>query len=137
MLSAFKDYRNWIILIRFMVGGVFLSEGIQKFLFPDTLGVGRFDQIGIPHPEILAPFVGLVEIICGLFLITGFKTRLSTIPLLIDIITAIITTKIPMLHAKGFWVTAHESRVDFCMLMGLLFLLIVGSGNFSISGKKS
>lgn len=137
MLSAFKDYRNWIILIRFMVGGIFLSEGIQKFLFPDTLGVGRFDQIGIPHPEILAPFVGLVEIICGLFLITGFKTRLSTIPLLIDIITAIITTKIPMLHAKGFWVAAHESRVDFCMLMGLLFLLIVGSGNFSISGKKS
>lgn len=137
MLSAFKDYRNWIILIRFMVGAVFLSEGIQKFLFPDTLGVGRFDRIGIPHPEILAPFVALVEIICGLFLIIGFKTRLSTIPLLIDILTAIMTTKIPMLYAKGFWVTAHESRVDFCMLIGLLFLMIVGSGNFSISGKKS
>lgn len=46
------------ILIRLMVGGVFLSEGIQKFLFPEALGVGRFVKIGIPYPETMSPFLG-------------------------------------------------------------------------------
>ena len=47
-----------ILLIRILVGWVFLSEGIQKFLFPDSLGVGRFVKIGIPWPQVMAPFVG-------------------------------------------------------------------------------
>ena len=54
-----------VILIRLMVGAVFLSEGVQKFLFPDQLGVGRFLKIGLPVPELLGPFVGTCEIVCG------------------------------------------------------------------------
>ncbi|WP_154017803.1 DoxX family protein [Candidatus Protochlamydia phocaeensis] len=123
------------ILIRLMVGTVFLSEGIQKFLYPGTLGVGRFSQIGIPFPEITAPFVGIVEIIFGSLLIIGFMTRLACLPLLIDILTAIATTKIPLLLSKGFWPMAHEARTDFCMLLGLLFLLIVGPGKWSIDDR--
>lgn len=109
-------------LIRLMVGMVFLSEGIQKFLFPFELGVGRFIKIGIPLPELSAPFVGIVEIIFGIFIIIGFMTRLATIPLIIDISVAILSTKLPILIHKGFWVMAHEARVDFAMLMGLLYL---------------
>lgn len=126
---------KWIILIRIMVGAVFLVEGIQKFLYPDTLGVGRFIQIGIPFPEFMAPFVGVVEIVCGLLLIIGLWTRLASIPLLIDITTAIVTTKIPLLVAKGFWPAVHESRTDFCMLLGLIFLIIVGGGSLSLDSK--
>lgn len=120
------------ILIRLLVGAVFLSEGIQKFLFPTALGVGRFIKIGIPYPQFFAPFVGVVEIVCGTLLIIGLFTRLSTIPLLIDIVVAIVTTKIPMLFKTGFWSMVHEARTDYCMLLGLIFLMLVGSGPFSI-----
>jgi putative oxidoreductase len=119
------------VLIRLMVGWVFMSEGIQKFLFPDALGIGRFTKIGIPAPQFFAPFVGVVEIVCGALLIVGLLTRLASIPLLIDILVAIATTKIPMLSKAGFWGMMHEARADFCMLLGLVFLLIVGSGALS------
>jgi uncharacterized membrane protein YphA (DoxX/SURF4 family) len=125
------------ILIRFMVGWVFMSEGIQKFLFPDALGVGRFIKIGIPAPQFLAPFVGVVEVVCGGLLIVGLLTRFASIPLLIDILVAIATTKIPILSKSGFWAMMHEARTDFCMLLGLIFLLIVGSGTLSFDDRLS
>jgi len=124
------------ILIRLLVGGVFLAEGIQKFLFPAALGVGRFIKIGIPAPQLFAPFVGVVEIVCGALLIVGLFTRVATIPLIIDISVAIVTTKIPMLSRAGFWSTVHEARTDYCMLLGLAFLLLVGSGPFSIDQRR-
>jgi len=121
-----------VILVRILAGAVFFSEGLQKFVFPDALGVGRFAQIGIPAPTFTAPFVGMVETLFGALLILGLLTRLSAIPLLIDISVAILTTKIPMLFAKGFWPAAHEARTDFCMLLGLMFILIMGPGPISI-----
>jgi putative oxidoreductase len=134
-------WRNWlfdgtaqasVILVRLLVGWVFLSEGVQKFLFPAALGVGRFAKIGIPAPHFFAPFVGVVEIVCGLLVIVGFLTRLAAIPLAIDISVAIATTKIPMLAKDGFWATMHEARTDLCMLLGSLFLIAVGSGRLSL-----
>ena len=120
------------LIIRLLVGVVFLSEGIQKFLFPASLGAGRFLKIGIPAPHVLAPFVGAVEILCGSLLILGLLTRLATVPLLAVIVVAIACTKLPMLGAGNVWGMAHEARADYSMLMGLLFLLIVGSGPLSI-----
>ena len=120
------------ILIRSMVGGVFLSEGIQKFLFPDVWGVGRFVALGIPLPHFSAWFVAAVEIICGSMLILGFWTRVAAIPLFIDLLAALATTKITMLQSAGFWATMHEARIDYCMFLGLLFLLIVGGGYLSV-----
>ena len=124
-----------VVLIRLLVGAVFLAEGIQKFLFPATLGVGRFVKIGLPAPDFLAPFVGVVEVTCGALLIVGLLTRWAAVPLLIDMAVAIITTKIPMLHAQGFWAMAHEARTDWCMVLGALFLLIVGPGLWSIDAQ--
>lgn len=127
---------NAVILIRILVGWVFVSEGIQKFLFPAQLGVGRFAKIGIPSPQIMAPFVGAVEIIFGALVILGLLTRLATIPLLCVIGTAIATTKIPMLHTSGVWAMLHEARTDFSMLLGLVFLLIVGGGGLALDGMR-
>jgi uncharacterized membrane protein YphA (DoxX/SURF4 family) len=124
-----------VLLIRLVVGAVFLSEGIQKFLFPADLGVGRFAKIGIPSPEMMAPFVGLVEIICGALILLGLLTRLAAIPLIIDMLVAISTTKIPMLFKSGFWAMAHEARVDYAMLLGSIFLLVVGSGRWSADAR--
>ncbi len=121
-----------VILIRLIVGGVFLSEGVQKFLFPGDLGVGRFTKIGIPFPEVMAPFVGVVEIVGGMLLLAGFLTRLAAIPLVINMLVAITTTKIPILQKSGFWAMAHEARVDYAMLLGCIFLLIAGAGTWSL-----
>ncbi|HEY1203088.1 MAG: DoxX family protein [Bryobacteraceae bacterium] len=131
-MTTKTDAPGATILVRILVGAVFLSEGIQKFLFPAALGVGRFLKIGIPVPRFSAPFVGVVEIVCGTCLILGLLTRLSAIPLLIDISVAIATTKVPMLRHQGFWSAAHEARTDFCMALGLLFLLLVGAGPLSL-----
>ena len=126
-----------ILLIRVLVGWVFLSEGIQKFLYPAALGVGRFEKIGIPFPAFFGPFVGVVEIVCGTLLILGLLTRLATIPLIIDITVAILTTKIPMVAKSGFWAMMHEARTDYCMWLGSLFLLIVGAGSLSWDALRS
>lgn len=119
-------------LIRLMVGAVFLSEGVQKFLFPAEVGAGRFAKIGLPEPELLAAFVGGTEIICGALVLAGFMTRLAVLPLLAIMFTALWTTKLPILMDKGFWKMAHEARTDFSMVMGSLFLLLVGAGAFSV-----
>jgi uncharacterized membrane protein YphA (DoxX/SURF4 family) len=124
-----------ILLIRILVGWVFLSEGIQKFLFPDSLGVGRFVKIGIPWPQVMAPFVGVVEIVCGTLLLIGLITRLASIPLLIDICVALYSTKIVTLAKNGLWSTLHEARTDVSMLLALIFLLLVGGGTLSLDAK--
>lgn len=121
-----------VVLIRLILALVFVGEGVQKFLFPAALGVGRFIKIGIPAPEIMGPFVGIVEIVFGFLILLGLYTRLAAIPLIIDMIVAISTTKIPMLLKDGIWPMLHESRVDFSMLLGCIFLLIIGAGSFSL-----
>jgi putative oxidoreductase len=126
-----------ILLIRILVGWVFLSEGVQKFLFPDALGVGRFVKIGIPWPQVMAPFVGVVEIVCGSLLLIGVMTRLAAIPLLIDICVALYSTKIVTLAKNGFWGTLHEARTDVSMLLGVIFLLLIGGGAWSLDTKLS
>ncbi|HEX4783034.1 MAG TPA: DoxX family protein [Candidatus Sulfotelmatobacter sp.] len=124
-----------VLLVRVLVGWVFLSEGIQKFLFPDSLGVGRFVKIGIPWPQVMAPFVGVIEMVCGTLLLIGLITRLACIPLLIDICVALYSTKIVTLAKNGLWSTLHEARTDVSMLLGLIFLLLVGGGTLSLDAR--
>jgi uncharacterized membrane protein YphA (DoxX/SURF4 family) len=126
-----------VVLIRLMVGGVFLSEGIQKFLFPDQLGTGRFLKIGLPMPELLGPFVGGFEIVCGSLVLLGLLTRLAVIPLLVIMAVALMTTKWPMLASQGFWAMAHETRTDWSMTIGALFLLVAGAGPWSVDASLS
>jgi uncharacterized membrane protein YphA (DoxX/SURF4 family) len=126
-----------VLLIRLLVGAVFLSEGIQKFLFPDDLGVGRFVKIGIPAPQVMAPFVGVIEVVCGALIVLGLLTRFAAIALVIDMLVAISTTKIPILLKSGFWTMAHEARTDYAMLLGAIFLMIVGAGRASIDARIS
>ncbi len=133
------------VLIRLLVGGVFLSEGLQKFIFPVELGAGRFAAIGIPFPELTSPFVAMVETIAGALLMAGFLTRPAAFLLLCNISVAILSTKLPILLGHGFWGfalpklphygfwgVAHEARTDFCMALGCLFLIFVGAGPLSL-----
>ncbi|HET6556201.1 MAG TPA: DoxX family protein [Prolixibacteraceae bacterium] len=129
------DDSKTTLLIRLMTGAVFLSEGIQKFLYPNSLGVGRFIKIGIPYPEYLAPFVGGIEIMGGILLLIGLFTRIGSFLLFINICVAILTTKFPLLQ-NSFWTFAHESRTDFSMFIGTLFLCIKGGGYWSVDFKR-
>lgn len=126
-----------VLLIRLMIGTVFLSEGIQKFLFAAEVGAGRFAKIGIPAPEVVAPIVGGFEIACGTLVLLGLFTRLAVLPLIVIMLTAIATTKLPILMNDGFWKMAHEARTDWSMLLGSMFLLIVGAGPWSIDALRS
>ncbi len=129
------DNSKTTILIRLMTGTVFLSEGIQKFLFADSLGAGRFAKIGLPVPEFLGSFVGSFEIVCGALILLGLLTRLASIPLIIIILVAIATTKTEILAEKGFWEMLHESRTDWAMLLSSIFLLIKGGGLWSLDNR--
>jgi len=130
------------ILIRLAVGGVFFASGLIKFLYPNQ-GVGRFARLGIPAPETLAPFVGFVEIAAGLLLMAGLATRLAAVPLVFNMVVAIVTSKLPLLVGAGpepvaaapkvgFWAFAYQSRLDFAMLAACLFLLVAGAGAWSL-----
>ena len=139
---AIIDSASWastaskaILLIRLLVGWVFLSEGVQKFLFPDALGVGRFTKIGIPSPQLMAPLVGVVEIVCGALLLVGLFTRWAVMPLLIDICVALYFTKIVTFAKNGFWSTLHEARTDVSMLLSLIFLPLVGGDAWSLDAR--
>lgn len=115
-----------------MVGAVFLSEGIQKFLFPALRGSGRFEEIGLPNPEFLGFFVGSFEIICGFLVLIGLVTRATAIPLIIIMLVAMATTKAEVLANGGFWEMLHGSRTDWAMLLGSIFLFIKGGGKWSV-----
>ena len=129
------DPRATILLIRLMLGAVFLSEGIQKFLFADQLGSGRFAKIGLPSPEFLGSFVGFFEILSGTLILLGLFTRLAAIPTLIIMLVAIATTKGAVLANEGFWPMMHGSRTDWAMLLGSIYLIIEGGGKWSMDRK--
>jgi putative oxidoreductase len=127
-----SDLSATTMLIRLMVGAVFLSEGIQKFLFPAIRGAGRFEKIGLPLPEFLGSFVGGFEVLCGVLILIGLLTRLAAIPTLIIMLVAIITTKADVLQNQGFWEMMHGSRTDWSMLLGSIFLIVKGGGKWSV-----
>ncbi|MGH3392844.1 MAG: DoxX family protein [Actinomadura sp.] len=129
--------------IRLFVGAIFVSEGIQKFLFPDQLGIGRFDRAGIPAPAFFSGLDGVAEIVCGTALLAGLLTRLAAVPMIVDMIGALAITKLPILWGgaplfadeSGWWDFAHESRVDLAQLCGSVFLLIAGAGRYSLDAR--
>jgi len=132
-----------ILIMRVMAGGVFLSEGILKFVYTNQ-GVGRFTKLGIPAPELTATFVGSLEIVGGILLVAGLFTRIIAVPFIIEMVVAILTTKIslylgtsplplpPALPKVGFWAVMHETRSDYAQILTSIFLLVVGPGSWSV-----
>jgi len=128
---------NKIIIARVIVGMIFISEGLQKYLIVTMWGPAFFEKIGFDYPMFWAYFTGAFEILCGMLILVGFLTRLASIPLLIIMITALVTTKLPLLLTKGFWTFSHEYSTDFSMTLLLILLLITGGGRWSVDLKIS
>ena len=131
------------LLLRLMAGGVFLSEGILKFVYPNQ-GVGRFTKLGLPFPHETATFIGSLEIVGGLLLIAGLFTRVVAVPFIIEMVVAILSTKIslylgtsplplpPAPPTVGFWAVIHETRSDYAQILTSIFLLVAGPGSWSL-----
>jgi uncharacterized membrane protein YphA (DoxX/SURF4 family) len=126
-----------MILVRLVVGLVFVTEGLLKFLHPSDLGAGRFAAIGLPFPHLLGPFVGAVEIIGGLAIALNLFAGDAALALLAVILTALVTTKVPVLlgHPLGPFSLSrlprygllsflHEARLDLAMLFSLVAVAI-------------
>jgi putative oxidoreductase len=143
LLNPPTDGPRATILIRLMAGSVFLWEGILKFVYTNQ-GVGRFTKLGFPAPHFTATADGWLEIIGGTLLITGLMTRLIAVPFIIEMIVAMLSTKIPLYLGTsplplppvppqiGFWAVLHEIRSEFAQLLTCAFLLIVGPGPWSL-----
>jgi putative oxidoreductase len=130
-------------LLRLMAGGVFLWEGILKFVFANQ-GVGRFTKLGIPAPALTANLIGMLEIVGGILIIAGFLTRLIAVPFIIEMIVAMLSTKVSMYFGTsplplppvppqiGLWAVLHEIRSEYAQIMVAIFLLIAGPGRWSL-----
>ena len=153
-MKEMNDLINWLLnppsdspratlLIRLMAGSVFLWEGIMKCVFPNQ-GVGRFTKLGFPAPHFTATADGWFEIIGGVLLLTGLMTRLIAVPFIIEMIVAMLSTKIPMYLGTsplplppvppqiGFWAVLHEIRSEFAQLFSCAFLMFAGPGPWSL-----
>lgn len=129
------DNDKKIIIIRLIVGLIFIIEGIMKYKYLQWLGPGRFTEIGFAHAFFWAYFTGAFEMFCGTLILLGLLTRLASIPLLIIMLVAFITTKFTLLAEKGFWTFAHESTTEFALTFLLVLLLIYGGGKWSVDSK--
>ena len=142
LLNPPLDGAPGTILLRLMAGGVFLWEGLLKFVYTNQ-GVGRFTKLGLPFPQMTANFVGVLEIVGGILLIGGFLTRPIAIPFVIEMVVAILSTKISLYSGTsplplpptppqiGFWAVLHEIRSEYAQLMTTMFLLVAGPGSWS------
>jgi len=131
------------LLLRLMAGGVFFWEGILKFVYVNQ-GIGRFTKLGMPFPSFTADFVGVLEIVGGLLVLSGFLTRLIAVPFVIEMIVAILSTKISLYLGTfplplpssppqvGIWAVLHEVRSEYAQILTMLFLAINGPGRCSI-----
>lgn len=134
------------VLIRLMAGAVFVSEGILKFVYVNQ-GIGRFTKLGFPLPAATATFVGVFEIVGGLLLIGGLLTRLVALGFSIEMLVAMLTTKISLYLGTsplpapasppkvGIWAVLHETRSDWAQLMCCVFLIVVGAGVLSLDHR--
>ncbi len=149
-----KNILNWVnhpptlgpdstLLLRVMAGGVFLWEGILKFVYVNQ-GIGRFVKLGMPFPHLTADFVATLEIVGGLLLIFGFLTRWIAIPFIVEMIVAILSTKVSLYLGTsplprpaappqmGMWAVLHEVRSEYAQAMVVAFLLLNGPGRWSL-----
>lgn len=111
------------LLSRLVIGFIFLSSGIGKL--QNLKKVTEFFQsLNIPFADIQAPFVSGLEAVCGLFILIGFFTRLTSLPLIGIMIVALITAK-------------KEDIVDFSSLLDQSeFLYIVILSWLAVYGSQ-
>jgi uncharacterized membrane protein YphA (DoxX/SURF4 family) len=145
IFSRRTDAPASLSFVRVTAGLVFVVSGLLKFVY-ENQGVGRFTKLGLPAPAVLSTFVGSVEIVCGTLLLLGLFTRLAAVPLIIDMLVAIVWTKVPFLFGpgrepisappkSGLLAFLYQARLDFAMLACVLLFLFAGAGAWSLDAR--
>jgi len=112
---------------RLTVGVVFVSAGWGKLQNLDRV-IEFFRSLGIPAPELQAPFVAATEFGCGLLLIAGLATRFAAVPLVVTMIVAIRTALWEELEGA----IDLAGRQEFLMMVLLVWVAIAGAGAISL-----
>jgi putative oxidoreductase len=136
MLCQGLEKLKWFppLLTRLSIGAIFVEAGWGKLHNLEKV-VAFFTELGIPAPQLQAPFVAGTEFICGALLLLGLVTRLASIPLIISMIVAIVTAKKGDINS----VTDLFNLSEYLFIVGLIWLIFYGAGCISVDnwlGKK-
>jgi putative oxidoreductase len=120
------------LFLRLGVGLVFAWHGWQKFVNGPENFAGFLDSLGVPAPEIVAWLQTLAEGVGGLMLMVGLLTRLTTLPLIVIMIGAIVLVKDDVGFIAPQGAPLPGAEFDLTLLVGLVALLLLGPGRTSV-----
>lgn len=111
------------------VGWVFVQSGWGK-LHHLQQAVDYFASLGVPAPQVQAPFVAGVELVGGLLVLGGLFTRVASVPLAVTMIVALLTAR----RSEITGLAELAGTVEFLYLLVFGFLAAFGAGALSLDG---
>ena len=137
-LYTWLDGLEWVarLIVRLAVGLEFFGSGLGKL---GRLGgfIQYFRSLGIPAPEIQAPFVAATELVCGALLVVGLLTRPAAVMLGGVMLVAIVTAAAPEKHITASWHGLLEFLYlpEVLLLLLLAWLVVAGPGRASLDAR--
>lgn len=115
------------LLARLAVGSIFVETGWGKL---SDLGpvIEFFRELGIPYPELQAPFVASVELVCGGLLVAGLLSRIAALPLIGTMVVAIATAQWENVDS----LTALLGLDEFVYIVIFAWIAVAGPGAVSV-----
>ena len=128
-IHAVADRLSWLppTVARATLGWIFLQSGWGKLNDLPKV-VAFFTELGVPAPQIQAPFAAFMEFACGALLLMGLLTRLASLPLIAIMAIAILTARRGDIH--GF--SDLFGTEEYLNIALLLWLGVYGGGPISL-----
>jgi putative oxidoreductase len=120
-----------ILVGRILLAAMFVLAGFAKLM--DIAGTaGWFGSIGLPVPTIVAVLVGLLELVGGLAIVVGYKTRIAALALAVFAIGATLIAHTNFADMMQFLIF----QKNFAVVGGLLVLAFTGAGALSLDARR-
>ena len=120
---------DWLpgLISRLTIGGIFIQTGWGKLHHLDKV-IQFFTSLGIPAPQIQAPFVSGIELGCGSLVLIGLFTRVASVPLIGTMVVAILTAKMKDVADLSDFLSLSE----YLFIVLLVWLIVKGAGALSV-----
>ena len=123
-----------LLLGRLALGAIFVKSGLQKLLALSAFAAS-LAQRGVPASSTWAVIGAVVELVGGILIVTGFRTREAS---LLMILFVIVATGI----SHRYWEFADAARraqesqffKNLSIIGGFLLLFVTGGGRYSVDG---